>query len=766
MKTKILKTRLSFEVMKIILSTLGFLMMSGFGNTSTLAQNIPYNHNEVQKIKAFLECPSMISGKTNADLLGYNINDPGTWATWIDYIPGTHPKVMLQTKHVLNMGWERASLAGSLDISGFKYMQMFLLDCSGGTASTRSNFTSINVSDNDSIKGFYMRYVSAGAVNISNNPSLGNVQIRISDVHTLTINQPNLTGLVSSTLGDVPLSLSQYPSLNLLELNEIDNIPVLDLSGLPELATLTLNYMGGLHTIQMGNKLNLTFVNVFTNPHLKVLDLTTAPNIYSIDCSRNGSLASIDIGSGRPKLDRIYVNGNPLLQSLELTNMPVLEYLKCEGNAILKKLVFSQNPKLKNISCSGNALSSLDVSGLPALISLRASDNQLTEFNGSGVTFRVLTLDGNKLHEISAKLIGHTIHLKAYENGGYVGFSAASELYSEDVGILINYKGLPAPYNTSFEEIKGTGLPSGNAWKSSFTLKSDIDATFYFYADVHLLNYFEKAEDNPAYQYGQRHNLDVNFIVGDSIVFPEGFPAPSKTGYELYGWYSDSTLTNEWVFGKDILRGELTLYPNWLPKGMPVVLSVKRQMPTNENTSADHVTYNVTFSKTVSGIDISDFKLTSEGTVTGKIASVSAANGNTISVEVNTITGTGKLRLDVKNTGTGIVDANSNPLAGGFTGGETYIFGTATAIEDDFQAENSCKIFPNPTNGKIEFQTSGNNPVNRIEIFNIQGKPVLSINYPLDNQLDLTSFPDGIYLVRIQTESGIHNQKIVKSGLY
>jgi hypothetical protein len=95
-----------------------------------------------------------------------------------------------------------------------------------------------------------------------------------------------------------------------------------------------------------------------------------------------------------------------------------------------------------------------------------------------------------------------------------------------------------------------------------------------------------------------------------------------------------------------------------------------------------------------------------------------------------------------------------------------YSFGTATAIEDNIESEMSCKIFPNPTTGRIEFQTSGNELLNRIEIFNIQGKPVLSINYPLDNLLDLTGFPDGIYLIRLQTESGIHNQKIVKSGLY
>jgi hypothetical protein len=316
-------------------------------------------------------------------------------------------------------------------------------------------------------------------------------------------------------------------------------------------------------------------------------------------------------------------------------------------------------------------------------------------------------------------------------------------------------------------------LPAGtNAWKSSFPLKSDINATLYFDCYVHFVSWFESATGDP---YDEKAVLSQKLLAGLPIgptppdsasKFPADCPPPIKKGHVLQGWYTDMALTQPWNLFNDTLTPGLVLFPYWIPESYPTVVSVKRKTPTIENAETDHVTYNVTFSTTVSGIDISDFALANKGTVTGKIASVSAPNGNTISVEVNTITGTGTLRLDVKNSETGIVDAESNPLAGGFTSGETYSFGTATAIGDDFHAAKSCKIFPNPTSGRIEFQTSGNELLNRIEIFNIQGKPVLSINYPLDNLLDLTDFPDGIYLIRIQTESGIHNQKIVKSGLY
>jgi hypothetical protein len=80
MKNHILQINSSFRLLLVALYTIAFLIIPGLCITSALANDVPYNQNEVQKIKAFLECPSMISGKTNADLLGMNINNPGTWA--------------------------------------------------------------------------------------------------------------------------------------------------------------------------------------------------------------------------------------------------------------------------------------------------------------------------------------------------------------------------------------------------------------------------------------------------------------------------------------------------------------------------------------------------------------------------------------------------------------------------------------------------------------------------------------------------------------
>jgi hypothetical protein len=115
----------------------------------------------------------------------------------------------------------------------------------------------------------------------------------------------------------------------------------------------------------------------------------------------------------------------------------------------------------------------------------------------------------------------------------------------------------------------------------------------------------------------------------------------------------------------------------------PNVVSVDRYQPTTDTTSGSSVTYQVTFSEAVSGVDNADFTLTTtSGTAAGSIASTTGS-GSTYQVTVSSITGTGTLRLDVKSSATGITDAAGNPLSGGFTTGETYTILAPVEIPPD-----------------------------------------------------------------------------------
>lgn len=106
----------------------------------------------------------------------------------------------------------------------------------------------------------------------------------------------------------------------------------------------------------------------------------------------------------------------------------------------------------------------------------------------------------------------------------------------------------------------------------------------------------------------------------------------------------------------------------------PIVLAILRTSP--NPTNANLVTYMVVFSESVTGVDASDFTLTTSGVVNASVTSVSGA-GDTWSVTVHTGASTGTLRLDLVDDDS-IQDSMYNRLGGydagngNFTGGEVY----------------------------------------------------------------------------------------------
>ncbi len=106
----------------------------------------------------------------------------------------------------------------------------------------------------------------------------------------------------------------------------------------------------------------------------------------------------------------------------------------------------------------------------------------------------------------------------------------------------------------------------------------------------------------------------------------------------------------------------------------PSVISILRMDA--HPTAAAVVHFSVTFSKAVSGVDGSDFLLTTSG-ISGAAMTEILVSGNTYFVTVNTGTGNGTIRLDVLDNDS-IVDSSNNPLGGvglgngSFTIGETY----------------------------------------------------------------------------------------------
>ena len=153
----------------------------------------------------------------------------------------------------------------------------------------------------------------------------------------------------------------------------------------------------------------------------------------------------------------------------------------------------------------------------------------------------------------------------------------------------------------------------------------------------------------------------------------------------------------------------------------PIVLSSLRANA--DPTNADTVGFTVTFSESVTGVDISDFSLTVTG-VTG--ASIQGVNGSgtTFTVTVNTGSGNGLIRLDITDNDT-ITDASNNPLGGAGAGNGNYVSGESYTLIKVFD-KDTVGVF-RPSNGVIYLKN-----------FNVTGIADVALNYGIGGDYPVT----------------------------
>ena len=98
-----------------------------------------------------------------------------------------------------------------------------------------------------------------------------------------------------------------------------------------------------------------------------------------------------------------------------------------------------------------------------------------------------------------------------------------------------------------------------------------------------------------------------------------------------------------------------------IEQARPFVQSIARTTPAGSFTNASSVSYTVTFSEPVTGVDAADFQLVFAGTVAAASTQVTPVSGAVYTFAISGITGDGTLGLNLVDNGS-IVDAASNPL--------------------------------------------------------------------------------------------------------
>ncbi|MBP8945027.1 MAG: T9SS type A sorting domain-containing protein [Paludibacteraceae bacterium] len=98
--------------------------------------------------------------------------------------------------------------------------------------------------------------------------------------------------------------------------------------------------------------------------------------------------------------------------------------------------------------------------------------------------------------------------------------------------------------------------------------------------------------------------------------------------------------------------------------------------------------------------------------------------------------------------------------------GSSYLFYISTVynpisiVEKIHDQKLSVELYPNPVSTRLNINS--NNKVTKVEIYNVSGLLVKSLNMP-GSQIDLSNLKSGIYIVKIFTENNLIKKTIIKN---
>lgn len=193
----------------------------------------------------------------------------------------------------------------------------------------------------------------------------------------------------------------------------------------------------------------------------------------------------------------------------------------------------------------------------------------------------------------------------------------------------------------------------------------------------------------------------------------------------------------------------------WIPKGSPII-------------------------GVVNNIVGSMCSLNSDGSIVGAgfqtannfegIAKIAQWNGNDwiqvgstlVPLSNNNTTAFGS-EICLNANGSNVLIGSSSDETVAFNSGRVYMFQNNTLSNDAFHSNNQLEIFPNPTNNFVEINSNQN--IDSYSLFSIDGKLIISKKVSNLNQItiDLTELNSGVYLLNINSDRIIINNKIIKN---
>jgi hypothetical protein len=83
-----------------------------------------------------------------------------------------------------------------------------------------------------------------------------------------------------------------------------------------------------------------------------------------------------------------------------------------------------------------------------------------------------------------------------------------------------------------------------------------------------------------------------------------------------------------------------------------------------------------------------------------------------------------------------------------------YQYSAVVMIRSGAEKNGSLVVFPNPTNHYLSLSTGGNEVIQHLAIFDINGKRIVDKNNPSTNTIDVSTLAKGFYKIKVETATG------------
>ncbi|GAA4888002.1 hypothetical protein GCM10023311_09830 [Flaviramulus aquimarinus] len=422
------------------------------------------------------------------------------------------------------------------------------------------------------------------------------------------------------------------------------------------------------------------------------------------------------------------------LESLDVSQNLALEELECESN-LFTSLDLSSNTALKVLGCALNNLSSLDVSNNLLLEAIWFSDNNIQSLNlDVNTALNVYGLSNNPLVYMSIK----------NGNNANVVYMEALNLPTLSC-IEVDDANAASYLSTTFsfiDESISFSENCGDTW-TVYTSDTNVAAALSSYGNAIDTNGDGEITLNEATAY-----TGILDLSGQGIINIQGLQA-----------FTGATEIN--LSGNNISDLSVLFESNTV-----IVTNKQAKFKTVARTSFSSLSVLDVSNNVLENLDISEITTLEELNCSNNLlTNLNAKNGNNDILTIFDATNNSSLTcINVDNA----TNANSETGSYATWNEDTFVtysedctmFGGLSIDEEN--SIYSIVIFPNPVKNIINLKT--NIGINKVEIYNILGqrKGVFKKEALTNNQIDVSTYPSGFYIMNAEIDGKIIPTKFLK----